>query len=106
LTLAEDVVHDALISWNAALLDGDAADAIAKLKAQPGKNILKYGFTDLDRMLIAHDLVEYRLTIPVVVGKGAGLFDGVDPSNLKLRLTSAKAAPNGLAILTYARADS
>lgn len=36
-------------AWNASILDGDVADAIAKLKEMPGQDILKYGTGELDR---------------------------------------------------------
>jgi len=44
--------------WNATLIKGDVADEVARLKAQPGQNILKFGTGELDRTLMRHDLVD------------------------------------------------
>src|SRR5687767_2805819 len=35
-------------TWNATVLKGDVADEVAKLKDQPGANILKYGTGEFD----------------------------------------------------------
>src|SRR5215470_7000690 len=45
-------------TWNAALLPGDAAEAVRRLKAQPGKDIVKYGTGSFDRTLIEHGLID------------------------------------------------
>ena len=44
--------------WNAEIIKGEVADEIARLKRQPGKNIIKYGTGDLDRALIEHNLID------------------------------------------------
>ncbi len=36
-------------SWNATLLEGDVAEAVESIKAEPGENILKFGTGELDR---------------------------------------------------------
>ncbi|TDD65340.1 hypothetical protein E1262_25560 [Jiangella aurantiaca] len=75
------------LEWNAQLLQGDVAQAIADLKAQPGENILKYGTGELDRTLLEHKLVdEYHFwTYPVLTGgDGYRLGDGFDVTHLKL----------------------
>src|SRR5215472_3817824 len=71
---------------------------VAKLKKQPGKNIIKYGTSQLDRTLIEHKLIdEFHFSIfPIAVGQGQRLFESIDTSKLKLRLTGTKAFANGI----------
>jgi dihydrofolate reductase len=90
-------------TWNATLLEGDVAEEVARLKQMPGKDIIKYGTGTLDQTLIDHRLVdEFQFSIfPVVVGRGRRLFEGVDTSTLKLRLTHSKAAENGIVVHSY-----
>ena len=91
-------------TWNAALLGSDPSSAIARLKDQPGKDLIKYGTSRLDDTLVRDRLIdEFRFWIrPVVVGTGQRLFEDVDTSLLKLQLTDQKALENGSVILTYA----
>src|SRR5919205_3527195 len=60
------------VTWNATLLGSDVVGDIERLKAQPGKDLIKYGTSRLDATLLHAGLVdELRLWIfPVVVGSG------------------------------------
>ena len=91
------------VTWNAALIGPDIVGDIERLKAQPGKDLIKYGTSRLDGTLLRARLVdELRLWIMrVVVGTGRRLFEDVDTSSLKLALTDARKLANGSAILTY-----
>jgi len=90
-------------TWNATVLRGDAAAEIARLKQQPGTDLLKYGWSSLDRTLLDHRLVdEVRLSIfPIALGAGTKLFDGIDAARLGLRLTDSKVFGNGIVHATY-----
>jgi dihydrofolate reductase len=89
--------------WNATLLGPDPSSAIARLKGQPGKDLIKYGTSRFDDTLVRDRLVdEFRFWIrPVVAGAGQRLFEDVDTSALNLRLTDEKKLENGSVILTY-----
>jgi dihydrofolate reductase len=65
--------------WNATILEGDAAEAVARLKAEPGGTMVKFGTGELDRTLLENGLVDeyYFSKAPVVVGRGERLFEGV-----------------------------
>lgn len=91
------------VTWNATLLGPDVVNAIQDLKAQPGKDLIKYGTSRLDATLLRAGLVdELSLWImPVVVGVGQRVFDGVDPASVRLTLTDVRKLRNGSAILTY-----
>ena len=93
-------------AWNATLLGPDPSSAIARLKDQPGNNLIKYGTSRLDDTLVRDHLIdEFRLWImPVVAGSGRRLFEDVDTSGLQLRLTGERRLENGSVILTYAPA--
>jgi dihydrofolate reductase len=75
-------------SWsNSTLIDGDVAGVVAKLRQEPGGNILVNGSAQLVRELTRHGLVdEYRLMVfPVVLGGGKRLFaDASDTTALRL----------------------
>ena len=90
-------------TWNATLLGPSPSSAIAQLKGQPGKNLIKYGTSRLDDMLVRDHLIdEFRFWImPVVAGSGQRLFQHVDTSGLRLRLTDQRRLENGSVILTY-----
>jgi dihydrofolate reductase len=90
-------------TWNATLLPGDAAEAVRRLKAQLGKDIVKYGTGSFDRTLIEHGLIdEFHLSIfPITVGTGRRLFQDVGPNIPKLKLTDTKALESGVVVLTY-----
>jgi dihydrofolate reductase len=90
--------------WNATLLGPDPSGAIARLKNQPGKDLIKYGTSRFDDTLVRDHLIdEFRFWImPVVPGSGQRLFQDVDTSGLDLRLTNVKRLENGSVILTYA----
>lgn len=94
------------VSWqNSALLTGDVAEAVARLKQGDGGEIQVHGSGDLIQTLIAHDLVdEFQvLVFPVLVGSGKRLFGkGTVPAGLKLVDTAR--SESGVVISTYARA--
>jgi dihydrofolate reductase len=76
------------LTWqNSVLIEGDAADGIAKLKEEDGPELQVHGSANLIQTLLRHNLVDlYRLFVfPVVVGSGKRLFaDGTIPSTLRL----------------------
>jgi dihydrofolate reductase len=93
----------AKVAWNnSTLLKGNAADAVAALKAQDGPPLLTQGSTDLIQSLFAHDLVdELRIwTFPVIVGDGKRLFGaGTVPGGLAL--AASQTSSTGVVMSTY-----
>jgi len=92
------------VTWNATLLGPDIVTAIQDLKAQPGKDLIKYGTSRLDALLLREHLLDelHLWYMPVVVGDGQRLFEHVDTSSLDLRLTDERRLGNGSVILSYA----
>jgi len=88
--------------WNATLIKGDVAAEVAKLKQQPGQDLLLYGSGELVHTLMQHGLIdEYRLMVhPVVLGSGKRLFRDGSPTTT-LRLVDTKTTSTGVVILTY-----
>ncbi|TMD58126.1 MAG: dihydrofolate reductase [Chloroflexi bacterium] len=84
------------------LLKGDAAEAVARLKGEPGKDLVVMGSGELVQSLMRGNLVdEYVLLIyPLVLGSGPRLFpDG--GAIAALRLVGTKTTTNGVVIATY-----
>jgi dihydrofolate reductase len=88
--------------WNATVLEGDAADAVAKLKDEDGQSIIKYGTGEFSKALLENKLVdEYHFWIfPEVMGSGDRLLDGfrtslelVDTTRFKSGIVVLKLAP-------------
>jgi dihydrofolate reductase len=100
--VASTTLKEPLPWMNSTLLKGDAVEAVAWLKAQPGKDIVILGSGELVRSLIRHNLIdEYILLIhPLILGSGHRLFadDGVFAA---LRLVSIQTSATGVAIATY-----
>lgn len=90
------------LSWaNSTLLEGDAAEAVARLKRQPGEDIGVLGSGELVRSLMRHGLIDrYVLLIhPLVLGSGRRLFpDGVSTTP---RLVDSVTTTTGVVIATY-----
>jgi len=92
------------LPWiNSTLLKGDAAEAVARLKEEPGKDLVVLGSGELVQSLMRRNLVdEYVLLIhPLVLGSGRRLFaDGA--AFAALRLVGTKTTSTGVVITTYA----
>jgi dihydrofolate reductase len=91
------------LPWrNSRLLEGDAADAVAKLKEQPGGDMVVLGSGELARSLMRRGLVdEYVLLIhPLVLGSGRRLFPDDGPTTA-LRLVRSVTTGTGVIIATY-----
>jgi dihydrofolate reductase len=89
--------------WNATVIKGDVGDEVAKLKQQPGQNILKFGTGELGRTLMRRNLIdEFHIWLfPIVVGSGTRLFEeGVTPTSMQLVDTTT--FRSGIVVLTYA----
>jgi dihydrofolate reductase len=104
--VASRTLRGALPWVNSTLLEGDAADAVARLKQEPGPDLLVMGSGVLAGSLMKHGLVdEYQLLIhPLVLGAGRRLFnDGAPYAALKL----VKSVPTttGVIIATYQPAE-
>ncbi|WP_281283702.1 dihydrofolate reductase family protein [Nonomuraea longispora] len=67
-------------TWNTTLIEGDVVQEVARLKEQPGGDILKVGTGGtFSRTLLRHGLVDEYLfwLFPVIAGSGGRLYDGV-----------------------------
>ena len=95
------------LSWNkSTLLKGDAAEAVAALKEQPGKDLVVLGSGELVQSLMRRRLIDkYVLLIhPLILGSGRRLFtDG--GSSAELRLVDTKTTTTGVVIATYQPLD-
>ena len=93
----------AALGWGpSALVQGDAAEGIAKLKEEDGPELQLHGSWNLIQTLLRENLIdEYRLWVfPLVIGSGKRLFaDGTIPS--ALRLVDSKVSTTGVVIGTY-----
>lgn len=80
---------------------GDTAEEIAKLKREPGGEILVHGGFRFTQSMARLGLVdEYRLYIfPVALGQGTSIFATVDRLT-SLRLVSSLQFPSGVVLLT------
>jgi dihydrofolate reductase len=89
--------------WNnSTVMEGDVAEAVARLKREDGKDIMVNGSGALVRTLMRNHLLdELRLFVhPVVVGSGRRLFDDQsDP--VEFALVDSHAYDNGVVSLTY-----
>jgi dihydrofolate reductase len=90
-------------TWdNTEVIRGDVAAEIARLKAEPGGDILVHGSCSLVHSLMEHGLVdEYRLMVfPIVLGSGKRLFTETSDAT-RLALTECGTAGDGVLLLTY-----
>ncbi|MBF5041644.1 dihydrofolate reductase [Aggregicoccus sp. 17bor-14] len=93
-------------SWASPLIaKGELSEEVARLKAQPGKDIRVLGGAGLARSLAAGGLVdEYQLMVcPVALGKGLPLFSELSKP-VDLKLASTKVFGSGAIVLTYRKA--
>ena len=88
--------------WNATIVQGDAAEAVRKLKDEDGGDLLIYGSGNLVDELTRHRLIdEYRLMVsPVIVGTGQKLFQGLTET-VDLKLGGTVTTDAGVAVVTY-----
>jgi dihydrofolate reductase len=95
----------AIESWNAArVASGDLAEEIARLKQEPGKDIVAHGGAAFAQSLARLGLVdEYRLLVhPVALGRGLPLFSGLS-APVDLALVEVKPFRGGAVALSYRR---
>ena len=104
--VASTTLEEPLPWSNSTLLKGDAADAVATLKEQPGKDVVVLGSGELVRSLIERNLVdEYVLLVhPLVLGTGRRLFTE-GGGTAALRLVDSKPTTTGVIIATYRPAE-
>ncbi len=85
------------------IIRDNVIESVRALKAQPGKNILTDGSSQLVHALLAHDLVDelHLLVYPLTLGSGKRVLpNGV---HAIFGLTSATPYPSGVVGLHYAR---
>lgn len=90
---------------NCEVLSGDVVEQVRGIKAEPGKNILQYGFGDVSRLLLRNGLLdELRIWLhPVLSGKASPdqqLYRELPQTNFTL--TDTNVFSNGIVVLTYA----
>jgi dihydrofolate reductase len=104
--VASTTLEEPLPWSNSTLLKGDAAEAVARLKEQPGKDLHILGSGALAQPLMRRNLIdEYLLTIhPLVLGSGRRLFTG-GGAFAALRLVDTKTTTTGVVIATYQPAE-
>ncbi|MGH3165994.1 MAG: dihydrofolate reductase family protein [Trebonia sp.] len=84
------------------IASGDTAEEIARLKREPGGEIIAHGGTQFVRSLTRFGLADrYRFyVVPYAAGEGVPLFTG-DAHPGRLRLESSTAFPSGILELVY-----
>jgi dihydrofolate reductase len=89
------------LEWNATLIEGDAADGVASLKAELDGDLFLIGCGELARHLLERGLVdELRFWLhPAVEGTGARSYEG---ARVPMRLLEATSFDSGVTLLRYA----
>jgi dihydrofolate reductase len=89
--------------WHNTRVVRDAAEEVARLRAEPGKDMIIFGSSDLAASLAERGLIdEYRIMVnPVVLPEGKPLLKGLS-GDLRLQLLQARTFKNGNVLLTYA----
>jgi dihydrofolate reductase len=89
------------LDWNAALIQGDVAEQIERLKQEPGNGLLQYGVGELTHAMLKHGLVdELRILVfPFAFGDGPRIFERMGVQTLKL--LDAKTFSSGVVALRY-----
>jgi len=99
--VASTTLKEPLPWMNSKLLEGDATDAVSRLKQEPGKDMVVLGSGVLVESLMRSNLVdEYVLLVhPLVLGSGRRLFK--EGAAAPLRLVDSKTTTKGVVIATY-----
>jgi dihydrofolate reductase len=92
--------------WNTAVVRENIAEEVAKLKRQPGNDLVLFGGADIASTFARLGLIdEYRLFVhPVVLGGSKPLF-GRSDDRLNLRFFDARTFDPGVVLLRYQQAD-
>ena len=100
--VASRTLREPLPWQNSTLLSGDAAETVARLEKQPGKDIVVLGCGDLMQTLMRESLVDaYLLLIhPLVLGRGRRLFTD-DAHRTALRLVESVTTTTGVMMAAY-----
>jgi dihydrofolate reductase len=88
---------------NTTIIRDNVVEAVRALKAQPGKNIITDGSSQLVHELLANDLVDelHLLLYPLMVGGGKRLFP--EKTHSKFALESVSSFPTGVVNLHYTK---
>ena len=100
--VVSSTLADADATWgDTTVIRGDASAEIAKLRTQPGGDLLVEGSAQLVHTLIQHDLVdEYRLMVfPIILGSGKRVFPDTMPDPATLTVSEAKTLSCGIQLL-------
>ncbi len=100
--VASRTLREPLPWQSSTLLVGDAAETVARLKEERGRDLVVLGCGDLMQRLMQHGLVdEYVLLIhPLVLGQGRRLFND-DRHRAALHLMKSVTTTTGVIIATY-----
>ena len=87
--------------WNAAILQGDAVEEVAKLKESGEGTLLKYGTGSFSQALLeGGELDELHLWVfPFIAGSGEALLPGITTTHMDL--AEVTELGNGCVVLTY-----
>ena len=86
-------------------LNGDIAEQVAQIKAEPGPDLNVWGSGNLLQTLIQHDLIDefWLMIYPITLGSGKRLFaDGTIPA--AFTVTDSMVTPSGVIVVNYERA--
>jgi dihydrofolate reductase len=92
--------------WNnSTVINGDVANAVARLKLQDAPELQVHGSSHLIQTLLRHDLIDemHVLIFPVTVGNSKRLF-GEGTSTSAFKLLASSVSRSGVIIATYPRA--
>ncbi|GAA4630320.1 dihydrofolate reductase family protein [Actinoallomurus vinaceus] len=92
------------LAWqNSTLLNGDAADAVSRLKEELPENLVVFGSGELVRSLLPHNIVDTFILLvhPLVLGSGRRLFPHSGSDLSAFRLVDSTTTGTGVLIATY-----
>jgi dihydrofolate reductase len=100
--VASRTLREPLPWQNSTLLAGEAAESVARLKQEAGKDVVVLGSGELLRTLLKHDLVDSLVLSvhPLVLGLGQRLFADDDVRH-GYRLVKSVPTTTGVVIATY-----